>query len=152
MYICSRYIKSECVILSKYTRRANSISLQECNPNWRASDTQACVVTRIESTWCDIRELCLLRVCILVNAFATHFMRNRLVNIFSRKGYSSRIPLSAVLLAMRITQSPLLLSFSRPDAVPSVSTWFRALSSRGEIQFLIHFRNIRETQIAVNAQ
>lgn len=33
-----------------------------------------------------IRELCLLVVCILVTAFATHFTRNRPVNIFSHGG------------------------------------------------------------------
>lgn len=72
--------------------------------------TQACVVTWIESTWRGIRELCLLGVCILVNAFATHFMRNRLVNIFSRQGHSSHNPLSAVPRAMRIAQFPFALS------------------------------------------
>lgn len=70
-----------------------TVPLQECNSNWQARDKRMSWHDRIYLV--RIRELCLLGVCILVNAFATHFMRNRLVNIFSREGHSLHVPLSA---------------------------------------------------------
>lgn len=115
--------------------------LQECNTNRRACDRRVCRdMDRIYLA--RIRELCLLGVCILVNAFATHFMRNRLVNIFSREGHSLYVPLSVDPLCEPRSLLSLLLLGSH---LLCLTRWLCAATiSKREIQFLIHFHNIRK--------
>lgn len=95
-----------------------TISSQERNPNRRTYGKDPCCdMDRIYLV--QIRKLCLFGVCILVNTFASHFMRNRLVNIFSREGHSLHVPLFVIPLCEPCSL-PSLLPLSQISSASSL--------------------------------